>query len=149
MRIIGGIVLESVLSTLLAPVLMLTQTGAVISILLLRRDAGWGAQRRISATASPADAMRQHRWHMVWGAAGAAITWMISPAVFAWMSPITLGLLLAPLLSRWVAKEANPTVARLLSTPEDLHAPPLLSDRLIRQRDWHSPAHPQTAHAAE
>ena len=149
MRIIGGILLESVLSTLLAPVLMLTQSGAVISILLLRRDAGWGAQRRVSGTASLMDFMVQHRWHIAWGAAGAAVTWMISPAVFAWMSPITMGLLLAPLLSLLVAKEASGAVARLLSTPEDLHIPAVLSDRQQRQREWHTPGDFRIPRAAE
>jgi membrane glycosyltransferase len=149
MRVMGGIVLESVLSTLLAPVLMLTQTGAVLSILLLRRDAGWGAQRRVSGTASLMDFLVQHRWQMAWGAAGAVITWMVSPAVFAWMSPITLGLLLAPLLSLWVAKEASGAVARLLSTRDDLHIPAVLSDRQQLQSEWHHPAPLPASRAAE
>ena len=85
-RVAGGVLLELIVSTLMAPILMITQTSAVLSI-LLGRDAGWGAQRRVGAGATLLQFAQQHRWHIAWGATGAGMCWAISLAVFAWMSP--------------------------------------------------------------
>ena len=86
LNVIGGVTLESLLSTLIAPVLMVTQTAAVVGI-LTGRDAGWSAQRRVTARASAIEFLAQHRWHMAWGVLGAVICWSISSGVLAWMSP--------------------------------------------------------------
>ncbi|MDX2205969.1 MAG: glucans biosynthesis glucosyltransferase MdoH [Hyphomicrobiaceae bacterium] len=114
LRVAGGVAVESLLSTLIAPILMLTQTRAVLGV-LLGADAGWGAQRRVGAEAPLADYVRQHRWHVACGLAGAAVCWAISPAVLAWMSPIILGLTLAPVLAMLTAAPARPALARLLA----------------------------------
>jgi membrane glycosyltransferase len=128
MRVAAGVLLESILSTLLAPLLMVTQTSAVLSI-LMGRDAGWGAQqRRPGAKATLLQFMGQHRWHMMWGAAGAAICSAISPAVLAWMSPIIAGLLLAAPIALWTARNSGQVMATLLGTREERHPPPLLAE---------------------
>jgi membrane glycosyltransferase len=117
-RVLGGVLTESVLSTVIAPVLMLTQTAAVMSI-LSGRDAGWTAQRRVAADARLSEYLRQHRWHMAWGGAGTLVCWVISPAIVAWMSPILIGLLFAPAIARFVASPATHNTAALLSTPDE------------------------------
>jgi membrane glycosyltransferase len=115
-RVLGGALAESLLSTVIAPVLMLTQTAAVVSI-LFGRDAGWAAQRRVGTDARLSEYLRQHRWHMGWGGAGAIICWAISPAVLAWMSPVLIGLLFAPAIARFAAAPAGPGTVRLFATP--------------------------------
>ena len=82
----------------------------------------------------------QHRWHTLWGIAGAAICWSISPAVFAWMSPIIIGLLLAALIARLTAAPAGQRLADLLATPEERCPPALLLSRSTAQRAWCSVA---------
>jgi membrane glycosyltransferase len=134
-RVAGGVLLESVASTLIAPILMLTQTSAVLSI-LLGRDAGWGAQRRVGADATLLRFMQQHRWHMAWGVTGAALCWAISPAVFAWMSPIILGLLLAAPIGLVTGKHAGTAVAELLSTLYERQYPALLAVRAAKHQEW-------------
>jgi membrane glycosyltransferase len=134
-RIAAGVLVESILSTLTAPVLMLTQTSAVVAI-LSGGDAGWGAQRRIAGDASLMQFMRQHRWHVGWGAATAATCWPISPAVFAWMSPIILGLLLAPPIARFSGRCSGGTLARLLATAEEQEVPVLLANCAARRQEW-------------
>lgn len=134
-RVAGGLLLESVVSTLLASLLMLTQTSAVLSI-LLGRDVGWGAQRRAGADASLLQFIRQHRWHTAWGFAGAGVCWIISPAVFAWMSPIIFGLLLAAPIARITARPAGKAIATLLSTLYERQLPALLASHAARRQEW-------------
>jgi membrane glycosyltransferase len=134
-RIAVGVLIESVLSTLIAPLLMLSQTNAVVSI-LFGRDAGWGAQRRVGAENSLPELLNQHRWHAAWGLAGAAICWSISPAVFAWMSPIILGLVLAAPIGSLTARHAGRVLATLLSTLEERCPPQLLTARITLSEAW-------------
>jgi membrane glycosyltransferase len=135
LRIAVGLLLESLLSTLIAPVLMLTQSSAVASI-LWGRDAGWSAQRRVGADSSLAEFLLQHRWHTLWGLAAGAVCWSISPAVFAWMSPIIIGLVLAAPLARLTAKPATTLLAALLATSEERCPPDLLRRHAAAQRAW-------------
>jgi membrane glycosyltransferase len=134
-RVVGGVLLESLLSTLIAPVLMLTQTSAVAAV-LLGRDAGWGAQQRTGAGVTLRQLLRQHRWHVLWGAAGAAICWTISPVVFAWMSPIILGLLVAPVLALATARHPRKMLTALLATADDRERPVLLAARTVTREGW-------------
>jgi membrane glycosyltransferase len=124
-RVVIGIILESVVSTLIAPVLMLTQTGAVLGI-LMRRDAGWGAQRRVGSNSNLATYVRLHRWHMSLGAAAAIICWFTSVAIFAWMSPIIVGLLFAGPIALLTAQNSGHLISTLLGTSEQRHPPALL-----------------------
>lgn len=135
LRIAVGLLLESLLSTLIAPVLMLTQSSAVASI-LWGRDAGWSAQRRVGADSSLAEFLLQHRWHTLWGLAAGAVCWSISPAVFAWMSPIIIGLVLAAPLARLTAKPATTLLAALLATSEERCPPDVLRRHAAAQRAW-------------
>jgi membrane glycosyltransferase len=128
LRVASGVLLESILSTLIAPLLMVTQTSAVLNI-LIGRDAGWGAQQRqLGHQASLLQFMSQHRWHFMWGFAGAAVCTAISPAVLAWMSPIIAGLLLAAPLALVTARNSGRLMATLLGTPEERHQPALLRE---------------------
>jgi membrane glycosyltransferase len=138
-RIAGGVLAESILSTLIAPLLMLSQTNAVASV-LLGSDAGWGAQRRLDAQHQLSELWRQHRWHTLWGIAGGAVCWTISPAVFAWMSPIILGLVLAAPIAYLTAARAQGLLASLLATAEERSPPGLLNSRWATSRAWRDDA---------
>lgn len=134
-RVIAGTLLESVCATLVAPVLMVTQTSAVLAI-LAGRDAGWGAQRRASGDAPFRDFLRQHRWHLAWGLLTLGLCITISNAVLAWMSPIILGLMFAAPFAKATAHAAPQWIAALLATRED-HAPHPLLERLAAKRgEW-------------
>ena len=54
------------MSALIAPILMLIQSGSVFQI-LLGRDTGWNPQRRDDGSIPFGDIVRRHRWHMVLG----------------------------------------------------------------------------------
>lgn len=125
LRLTGGVLVESLHAALLAPVMMAIQSAAVAQI-LLGRDAGWNAQRRDDGSIPLSDIARRHRWHTALGIALGAAALAVSPAVFAWMSPAAIGLVLAIPLSALTAAQA-PLLMRagLLATPEERNPHPM------------------------
>jgi membrane glycosyltransferase len=139
-----GIGLEIALSALIAPVLMLMQSAAVFDV-LIGRDAGWNAQQRDAGRLSRGEAWRSHRGHVAIGLAGAAIAWLLDPAIFWWTSPVSLGLFLSAPLSLLLARTDLGQMFRalgLLTIPEE-RQPPLLVERAVELR-----AHYDRQHAA-
>ena len=126
-RLILSGLLEIALSALLAPVMMLIQSGSVFEI-LLGRDSGWKPQRRDDGSIPFADIVRRHRSHMVLGAVAGLAVYIMSPALFTWMSPTIVGLLLAIPLS-WASGQLAIGMwlrrRRLLATPEETVPPPV------------------------
>jgi membrane glycosyltransferase len=110
--------------------MMLIQSGSVFNI-LLGRDAGWQPQRRDDGSIPLKDIVRRHRGHVVLGIFTAISAFLISPSLFAWMSPTILGLVLAIVLS-WMSGQLVLGLALkkvgLLVTPEE-HAPPAIAAR--------------------
>lgn len=135
LRAIAGGLVETVLSILLAPILMLTQTVAVTEI-ILGRDSGWKAQRRANGEVTIGDAMRFHMPHMLLGVATAVISYNVAPALVAWMSPVILGLVLAGPVGWLVARPAGAVMSNLLSTPEDRNPPPILRRAVAAGEAW-------------
>ncbi|MGO4337737.1 glucans biosynthesis glucosyltransferase MdoH [Labrys sp. KB_33_2] len=124
-RLTLSVLLEIILSALLAPVMMLIQSGAVFEI-LVGRDSGWKPQRRDDGSIPFRDIVKRHRSHTVLGAFAGVAAYVISPYLFTWMSPTIIGLLLAiPLswasgqlaLGLWLRRHG------FLATPEETHPP--------------------------
>ena len=85
-KLIAGVLLETVLSALIAPIMMIAQTRSLLEI-LMGRDSGWAVQQRDDGSLSWQDAKRHYRVHTVVGAVLGAAAWTISPAAFVWLSP--------------------------------------------------------------
>ncbi len=119
--------IEVVLSALLAPILMLIQSGSVFQI-LLGRDTGWQPQRRDDGSIPFPDIVRRHRWHTLLGALAGISAFLIATSLFLWMSPTIVGLLLAIPLS-WLSGQLGVGLALkrlgLLITPEEHRPPPI------------------------
>ncbi|GGK28733.1 glucans biosynthesis glucosyltransferase MdoH [Salinarimonas ramus] len=135
LRATGGVVLETLVSALLAPVMMALQSAAVFQI-LAGRDAGWKAQRRDDGSVPWSEIAKRHRWHTALGVALGVAAFAVSPAVFLWMSPAVVGLVLAIPLSGLTAR-ATPRLAALglLSTPEERTVPPMLVRARVLRRE--------------
>ena len=117
--------IETVLAGLIAPVAMLTQSAAVVSI-LAGRDGGWQPQRRDDGRVPLSQTARQYRAHTVIGLLLGTASYLVSPSLLLWMSPVVLGLALAIPLAAWTAlRGPRPGAAprRLLRIPEE-QAPP-------------------------
>jgi membrane glycosyltransferase len=98
-RVVEGTFVELLISTLVAPIMMVAQTGIVLSI-LLGRDAGWMPQARRGGSIPWTAALRFHMTHTLAGVALAAIALLHSPALAAWMSPTLIALVLAAPISK-------------------------------------------------
>ena len=129
-RAAAGVVAETVFSMLLAPVLMVTQTVAVVQI-ALGRDSGWKPQLREASGIGLLDALAFHWRHMAVGIMLALICWEASTGIVAWMAPVVLGLVLSGPLTWLTARRAGPVLSLLLATPED-RAPPGILERAAR-----------------
>ncbi len=132
LRALLSVLVETVIGGLIAPVAMLVQTGGVVSI-LAGRDSGWNAQRRGDG-AIPLGVVWAGYWrYTAFGLVLALVAWTVSPALFAWMSPVLLGLLLAvPLVSLTAGRGAGQVLRRLglLRIPEEA-APPAVLARAV------------------
>jgi membrane glycosyltransferase len=123
-----GIVLETLLSGLIAPVMMIFQSSAVGEI-LLGRDAGWQVQRRDDGGVPFREVARKYAVPTLIGVLMAVSAYAVSLPLFLWMTPVIVGLLLsipvAMLSSHLLRAGAH---AGLFGTPEQ-NAPPKVLDR--------------------
>lgn len=105
-RTVLGVLTETLLSVLIAPILMVTQTSAVISV-LSGRDAGWSPQKRGDEDGySLAATFRHSAPAMVLGIVLTTAALVISPVYAAWLASATIGLVLSVALSYWTAKRS-------------------------------------------
>ncbi len=125
-RAVAGVGLETIFSMLFAPILMATQTAAVVGI-LLGRDSGWRAQRRDDGGLALRDVVAFHGVHVLGGIALAALCWVASAALLAWMLPVVLGLALAVPLTWLTARPAGRALSWLLSTEEERWPPAIVA----------------------
>jgi membrane glycosyltransferase len=127
----ASILLETILSALYAPILMLVQSRHVFEV-FMGRDSGWKPQRRDSGGTSWSDAWEFHKRHMLLSCMTAAVVYVLSPSLLAWLSPALLGLFLAVPLSRASGSEAlGRALSRigLLRTPEEVEQPAMVRRR--------------------
>jgi len=134
-RTIVAVLVETLFSMLLAPIMMCTQTVAVAQI-IMGRDSGWKAQRRDDGSIAFRDAVRFHWKHTLLGAGLAVVVWQATPDLVAWMAPIIVGLLLSIPLSWYTARPAGRILGWLLATPEDRTPPAILGAVDRHAADW-------------
>jgi membrane glycosyltransferase len=127
-RAFASLLLEIVISGLIAPVMMLIQSASVMGI-LMGRDSGWAAQRRDDGTLPWRDVVRRYGRHTLFGLVLAVAAYEVSFSLFAWMTPVIVGLILAIPLAQWTASPAAGRWLRrigLLVAPEETRPPEVL-----------------------
>jgi membrane glycosyltransferase len=125
----SSVLIEIVLSGLLAPTMMLVQSGAVVGV-LTGRDAGWQVQRRDDGSLPLSELVSRFGRLTVVGLLLAAAAYAVSLALFFWMTPVTLGLLLAIPLAVVTARTDVGSALRgirLLMIPEERDPPKILA----------------------
>ncbi|PIL21325.1 hypothetical protein P775_04875 [Puniceibacterium antarcticum] len=123
-RILGGTILEILLSALLAPILMLFQVQQVFEI-LSGRDSGWSAQSRGANDMSWSKAFASHGVQVFIGLAASVTVVLFAPNQIIWLAPVLAGLVLSPALSRFTGRVMDIGLIRLLYIPEDRNPPPV------------------------
>lgn len=129
-RALVGVGLETLVSSLIAPIVLFAQTRSVIEI-LTGRDCGWATQRRDLDKLSIGEALRAHRTEAIFGLALVIVGLVFAPGAFIWIALPALALTFAFLVSAWTAEDAGDI--GLLLTPE-IRRPPRLLDRALKLR---------------
>jgi membrane glycosyltransferase len=128
-RLVLSVLVESVLSTLLAPVMMLFQSHFVFGTLLGYR-VSWSSQQRDDEALPWREAARRHAVHTAVGVGLAGGVLGVNPALLGWLSPVVAGLLMSIPLTVWTARATlGAWTARrgLFLIPEESAPPPVLS----------------------
>ncbi|MDR3511373.1 MAG: glucans biosynthesis glucosyltransferase MdoH, partial [Caulobacteraceae bacterium] len=131
-RLSLSLLIESVVSMLTAPVMMVMQSVAVVEV-LIGRDSGWSPQNREGSGLSRRDAWRAHGRHVALGVLGGLGALLVSKYFLVWTSPVFLSLALSALLSLHTSRpKAGRALRRhgLFSIPEEEAPPPVLARAL-------------------
>jgi membrane glycosyltransferase len=128
-RALLSLLVETIIGGLVAPVAMLIQSEGVASI-LGGRDSGWRTQRRDDGRIPFREIWSSYRRYTLFGLLLAVAAYAVSPALFLWMTPVLLGLLLAVPLAGITASRALGLALRrlgLLQIVEEREPPPVLA----------------------
>ncbi|MEQ8817842.1 MAG: glucans biosynthesis glucosyltransferase MdoH [Thalassobaculum sp.] len=135
-----GTLLEIVVTTLVAPVMMLLHSRFVAEI-LAGRNSGWGPQRRDGDGEPFGQVLRVHAVHTLVGIAAALAVAFVSLEALAWLAPIVVGLTLAVPVS-WLSgrESAGQWLHRLglFRVPEEADPPAVVAavDRELGEGAW-------------
>lgn len=117
-RVFVGVLAETLLSGLIAPVMMVFQSTAVMQI-VMGRDSGWAVQRRDDGDVDAREIRRKYLAPTLIGIVMAAGAYAVSLPILVWMAPVVMGLLLsipvAAICSRIIP---SGTMPYLFVTPE-------------------------------
>ena len=126
LRVLAGIIAETILSGLTAPVMMIFQSSAVGEI-LFGRDAGWQVQRRDDGAVSHRDTVNTYSVPTLVGIVMAAAAYAVSLPLLLWMTPVILGLLLSIPIAILSSSSGPNRRSGLFTTPEQTAPPPVLT----------------------
>ncbi|WP_049824691.1 glucans biosynthesis glucosyltransferase MdoH [Rhodopseudomonas palustris] len=124
-RAFAGLMFETLMSGLTAPVMMIFQSTAVGQI-VMGQDSGWQLQHRGDGSIPFGDVARRYALPTLIGIAMATSALLVSWPLFWWMTPVVLGLVLAIPVAALTNRSTSARPA-LLATPEDLDPPPILA----------------------
>jgi membrane glycosyltransferase len=120
-----GVGIETIFSTLHAPLLMLWHTRFVATN-LFGVSVGWSRQRRETDSTTWWYAFRRHWGHTLIGLVWGVFMWRLNPDLFWWFTPVFTGMVLSIPLSVWTSRQTLGARARklgLLLTPEETKPP--------------------------
>lgn len=132
LRLTAGVLIESLVSVLLAPVRMLAHSRFVLEA-FLNLHLSWSGQNR-GGSIDWWPALRMHLDGVLLGLGWSVFAWWLKPEYFFWSLPVTLPLILAPLVAVVTSRVAGGdwfSCRGLLVTPED-RQPPGVTKPLVR-----------------
>jgi membrane glycosyltransferase len=126
--------LETVFSTLHAPLQMLWHTRFVVTN-LLGRTVGWDTQKRAADGTSWKYALKRHWGHAAIGLLWGVVVWELDPFMLWWFLPVFAGMVLSVPVSVLTSRSywgARARAAGLFLTPEETQPPPELDTLRVR-----------------
>ena len=138
-----GVLLETVLAALMAPVTMYVQCRGVAEV-LAGKDSGWDSQQRDDGSQPLSALLRSYGGASVVGLVALVMALGVSPGLAAWMSPVIAGLLFSiPIVMLTSSRAAGQWLQRrrIFATPEELSPPTVL----VRASELRAEPHPSDA----
>lgn len=135
-----SVVSEILLTSLLAPLMLMYQTRAVLQV-FARRDGGWPASSRQEGPIPLVTAMRDGAWIVVAGAISLLVVALLAPRLSLWLLPVCIPMLCAPLLISWTSRPHSPS---LFVVPEERQEPPVVKAFRSQLSRWTSPNVPSS-----
>lgn len=120
-----GLLMEIIVSILIAPIMMLFQTQFVFEI-LLGVDSGWHAQNRGSNGTSWIQSFKYHWKHTFIGIFTLCIIYIYTPELFLWILPVVVGLIISIPFSVWLSRRGK-ICPKLFAIPEEKQPPYVLN----------------------
>ncbi|WP_226550459.1 glucans biosynthesis glucosyltransferase MdoH [Celeribacter naphthalenivorans] len=117
-----SVVAEILLSSLIAPLMLMYQTKAVLQV-LSGRDGGWPANQRGEGALSLLEGFRAGLWIMLTGGAALALVARVAPDLTLWLLPVCLPMVAAPFLIAWTSR---PLTHALFLVPEERRPAPVI-----------------------
>ena len=102
-RLLLSALVETILSTLIAPTLMIFHSKFVF-VILCGYEVGWNPQQRAAQDTSWLEALRFHGTGMALGLAWSLAVLLTNPSFFWWLTPILVSLILSVPLSVWSSR---------------------------------------------
>ena len=121
----GGVIGETIFSTLHAPLLMLWHTRFVLTN-LAGISVGWTTQSRNADGTDWLYAVQRHWGHTLIGVLWGWFTWQLDPGLFWWFTPVLAGMVFSVPLSVLTSRRSLGARARqagLFLTPEETRPP--------------------------
>ncbi|MFI4913955.1 MAG: glucans biosynthesis glucosyltransferase MdoH [Steroidobacterales bacterium] len=128
-KLLLSLVLEQLLSMLLAPTMMLFHSTFVLRT-LIGHPVSWDAQQRGDRGVNYREAFARHKWHVLLGLVWGSTILLFAPKFIWWMLPVITGMLLSMPLTVLTSRTSLGRRARafhLLMTPEETAPPPELA----------------------
>lgn len=135
-----GVTLETLFSTVIAPVMLLLHS-RFVAIILAGRSVRWNPQRRSAADIRLSEAWRAHRGTLVIGGLFAVALAFAAPQALIWMLPIAVGLLAVVPITVFTSRAQAGALCRrmkLLLIPEEVAPPAIL--RMVAEEYRRRPA---------
>ena len=123
-RAFASVLSETLLTALIAPLMLMYQSRAVAEV-LSGRDGGWPATARGEGRLTMLDGWRSGQWITLFGVAVTIFVMQAAPALIVWLLPVTIPMIIAPLLITVTSWRIFTSVFRV---PQETALSPVVAD---------------------
>ncbi len=131
-RAMASTLVEVLLSSVMAPIVLMYQTRSVFQV-LTGRDGGWPASNRGDGRMTLAEAWAASRWITLIGLIGLTAISVLAPGLVPWLLPVSLPMILAPFLISWFSQDSR---SGLMAVPSELSPAPVIRHHQQILRAW-------------